>query len=81
MYSRNAVLDHRPSALIVESSMPAWAADVAAPSRKLCPEYKVASKPASVNTSHTKDTNWGFVRGAPSSLQKKGPGVGPRMAI
>ena len=38
MYLRKAELDHFPSAWIAESSIPACAAVVAAPMRKLRPE-------------------------------------------
>ena len=38
-YARYAELDHLPKILMTASSIPAAAADVAAPIRKLCPEY------------------------------------------
>ena len=82
MYSRNAVLDHQPSDLITESSMPAWAADVEAPTQKLWHEYKDTSfMPTSVNASRTREMNWGLVKGEPFSHQKKGPGSESRMAM
>ena len=69
------MLDQRPRALIEESSMPALAAEVAAPVRKLWPEYKDATMPASVRTSRTRAINRGFVNGEPSLKQKNGPGA------
>ena len=39
MYWRKAALCHLPNACMVESSIPARAAVVAAPMRKLCPAY------------------------------------------
>ena len=49
MYNRKAELCHLPNAWIVESSMPASAAVVAAPILKLWPAYWCCGKPMSFN--------------------------------
>ena len=78
---RKAVLDQRPTALMVESSTPAYAAAVAAPIQKLCPAYRDWSIPMWPNTSQRAMTNHLFVRGLPSRKWKKGPCVGPRIVM
>ncbi len=42
LYDKNADDFHRPSVCIIESGIPALAAAVAAPIRKLCPQYQDA---------------------------------------
>ena len=64
----------RPKALMVESSIPACAAAVAAPILKLCPAYRNWSRPIWANTFRTAVTNQLFVKGLPSWNWKKGPG-------
>ena len=78
IYCRNAALDHRPNAWITESGTPACDAAVAAPIRKLCPEYPVNGIPALVNTSRTRSTNWALVKGEPSARRRNAPGDIPR---
>ena len=47
IYDRNAEDFHRPRVCIIESGTPALAAAVAAPIRKLCPQYRDRSTPSS----------------------------------
>ena len=47
-YDRKAELDNLPNACKVQSSMPAVAAVVAVPIRKLCPAYCAGSSPIAV---------------------------------
>ena len=82
MYStcRHAELSQRPSILIVASLMPHWLAVVAAPIRKLCPAYLLASTPAFCNRSRTFLMKWSFVRFLPSLNWNKNPALSRRMA-
>ena len=80
MYVINAELDQRPNAWIVESGTPASAAAVAAPIRKLCPEYPAVEMPARDSADRTISTKRDFVKGTPSAVQKKAPWAEPRRA-
>ena len=73
MYCRKAELCHFPRVWIVESSMPARAAEVAAPMRKLCPAYSSCGRPREERTARTCCTNHDFVTGDPCAVMKKGP--------
>ena len=73
MYCRKAELCHLPRVWIVESSMPARAAEVAAPMRKLCPAYSSCGRPREERTARTCCTNHDFVTGDPCVVMKKGP--------
>ena len=50
-YARCAELDHLPRILMTASSTPTAAADIAAPMRKLCPEYGTGSTQTDDNAS------------------------------
>ena len=54
MYARYAELEHLPRIFMTASSTPAAATDVAAPMRKLCPEYGTGSTP----TDDSAALNW-----------------------
>ena len=54
--------------------MPAEAAVVAAPIRKLCPAKLLAGKLAVVRADLTLSTNLDFDKGDPDFQQKRGPG-------
>jgi len=70
MYARKAEPFHLPIFQIIESSMPAWAADVAAPIWELWPvKAWRACLVLEVNTN--------LVRGCPFLKQKNGPGLVP----
>ena len=81
MYVRNAALFHRPSARMVESSRPAFAAAVAAPMRKLWPAKCWYGRPTAIRASLTDDTKYDFVSGIPFSLTKNGPADAPLLAM
>ena len=53
-YARYAELDHLPKILMTASSLPATAADVAFPIRKLCPKYGAGLIPTKDNASLTR---------------------------
>ena len=76
-YNKKVTLDQRPRAFIVESSILAEAADVAAPILKLSPEYRVAEGPARDNVPRTWATENALVRGEPSFKRKIVPGAEP----
>ena len=81
MYVRNAELFQRPRTLIVESSIPARAAAVAAPIRKLWPAKCWYGRPPACSASRTWWVNFAFVRGSPFANLKNGPASVPRIAI
>ena len=73
MYNKYAEDSHRPSVLMRWSGTPAAAAEVAAPMRKLCPEYWAGSRPAARSARLTPATNWLLSRGEPSAWTNRGP--------
>ena len=75
-----ASLLQRPRALIVESSIPAAAAAVAAPILKLWPANDKLSKPLAASAFRSSVTKSGFRMGCPSRMTKNGPGWSPRAA-
>ena len=81
MYVRNAALFHRPSARMVESSRPAFAAAVATPMRKLWPAKCWYGRPTAIRASLTDDMEYDFVSGVPFSLMKNGPADAPLFAM
>ena len=81
MYVRNAALFHRPSARMVESSRPAFAAAVAAPMRKLWPAKCWYGRPTAIRASLTNDMKYDFVSGIPFSLMKSGLADAPLFAM
>ena len=78
MYVRKAALFHRPRIRIVESSIPALAAAVAAPIRKLCPAKLLYGRPTAIRASLTLATNLGFVKGDWLANLKNVPLLEPR---
>lgn len=72
MYLKKAVIFHQPRVYIVESSRPAFAAVVAAPIRKLCPQ---SAGKAAQRASLTFATKYGLVNGIPLLRVKKGPSM------
>ena len=81
MYTRNAELLHLPSICIVESSIPAFAAAVAAPIRKLWPAKLMYGSPTASSALRISCVNFGFVKGWPFWNLKKGPSWGPLIAM
>ena len=81
MYAKNAELFHRPRVRIVESSIPALAAVVAAPIRKLCPAKLLYGRSAASKAVLTCCVNFALHNGFPPLNLKNGPGVAPRIAI
>ena len=65
MYLWNASLFQHPSCLMVESGNPSFAAAVAAPIQKLCPEKPDGSILATINASLRHDTKELRVSGVP----------------
>ena len=66
---------------MVESSTPCWAAVVAAPILKLCPEKGFGSIPADIRAFLTSVTKRGLVRGLPSWKMNRGPGLLPLITM
>ena len=64
MYNWYALLNHRPKVLIKWSGIPAAAADVVAPMRKLWPE-KLSSNPPRYTAFLSHAVNVAFVSGFP----------------
>ena len=81
IYDRKAVLFHRLSVQIVESSSPAFAAVVAAPIQKLCPAKWWSGTPATMRASLTLAIKYGWVNGSPLVWIKKGPLEAPLCAM
>ena len=73
IYCRKAEICHLSRVWIVESSMSARAAEVAALMRKLCPAYSSYGRPREERTACTCCTNHYFVTGDPCAVMKKGP--------
>ena len=66
---------------MVESSMPATAAVVAASMRKLWPAYCCWGNPMVARMVRIWAMNHGFVTGSPDGSIKKGPGRSPREVV
>ena len=66
---------------MVESSIPARAADVAAPIRKLWPAYSCWENPSTARTARIRLTNHALVIGLPSKFWKNSPGRSCRREI
>jgi len=81
MYAEKAELFHLPIFLIVESSMPAWAADVAAPILKLWPAKLSCGRPRAWRACLILKVNTDLVRGCPFLKRKNGPGPVPLAAM
>ena len=77
MYNWYALLNHLPKVLIRWSGIPAVAADVAAPIRKLCPE-KFPSIPARDTAFRSHAVSVVLVSGDPFLWRNKGPALPPR---
>ena len=75
------MLSHRPNVWMRESWTPLSVAVAAAPMRKLCPAYRVASTLAAVRAVLTTETNRSLVRAQPSPNWKKGPLSFPRLTM
>ena len=81
MYAKKAKLFHLPIFMIIESSMPAWAADVATPIRKLCPAKLSCGRPRAWSACLILEVKVDLVSGCPFLKRKNGPGSVPRVAI
>ncbi len=77
MYLRNAALYHLPKVWINESSIPASAAEVAAPILKLCPAYWSDGRPMPCRVTLSCWVNHTLITVRPSCSLKKGPWAGP----
>ncbi len=80
MYCRKAALCHLPSVLIMESSIPFFAAVVAAPIRKLWPAYWSWGRPSPLRIARIWVVNHGLVMVFPFLSRNNGPGAERRLA-